>query len=98
MILRIIISFFLTCACINLRAQVNIITTIAGNGNQGYAGDGGLATNAEFHYAYQLCLDNNNLYIADAYNHRVRKIDLNSQIITTVAGNGSPGYNGDSIT
>jgi sugar lactone lactonase YvrE len=65
-----------------------IITTVAGNGSAGFAGDGGLATSASLQLPQGVAIDTaGNLYIADTYNHRVRKIDA-SGIITTVAGNG----------
>ncbi len=72
-----------------------IITTIAGTGNAGYAGDGGLATSAEFLGSYGVAVDlSGNVYIADRNNHRIRKINT-SGIITTIAGNGIGGYSGD---
>ncbi len=62
---------------------------------RGYSGDGGAATNASLNYPYGVALDaSGNLYIADTYNNRIRKVDTNG-IITTVAGNGSGGYSGD---
>ena len=61
-----------------------IITTVAGS--HGYSGDGGAATNASLNYPHGVALDApGNLYIADAYNERIRKVDTNG-IITTVAG------------
>jgi uncharacterized protein YjiK len=72
-----------------------IITTVAGNGTLGYSGDGGLAVNAQLIYPFNVAVDTfGNLYIADTYNHCVRKVDT-SGIITTVAGNGIWGYSGD---
>jgi gliding motility-associated-like protein len=72
-----------------------IITTIAGNRVQGYSGDGGPAAKASLSYPWALCMDpDNNLYIGDAANYVVRKIDRNG-IITTFAGNGGHGYTGD---
>lgn len=72
-----------------------IISTVAGNGTYGYSGDGGPATSAQLSAPQSLTIDNvGNLYIADTYNHRIRKVDL-SGIISTVAGNGTPGYGGD---
>jgi RHS repeat-associated protein len=72
-----------------------IITTIAGNGQSGYSGDGGLATQAKLNYPYGIALDGNgNLYIADSYNNRIRKVDTNG-IVTTVAGTGMTIDNGD---
>lgn len=58
-------------------ASTNIITTIAGNGNQGYSGDGGPAINATFYRPTDLAFDaNGDLYIADARNSVIRKISL----------------------
>ena len=71
------------------------ISTIAGNGTAGFAGDGGAATSAELNQPYGLLFDTvGNLYIADSLNQRVRKIDT-SGVITTIAGNGTAGFSGD---
>ena len=73
------------------------ITTIAGTGMAGFSGDGGPALLAQFNNPLGLALDTaGNLYLTDLYNERVRKIDT-SGTITTVAGNGTAGYNGDNI-
>jgi hypothetical protein len=72
-----------------------IITTVAGNGIEGYSGDGGAATAASLRWPYGVAVDaTGNLYIADADNHRIRKVTQDG-IITTVAGNGIGGYSGD---
>ena len=72
-----------------------IITTVAGNGTNGYSGDGGVATNAELNYPFGVAMDTTgNLFIADDGNERIRKVGPNG-IITTVAGNGTNGYSGD---
>ncbi|MBI6546498.1 MAG: hypothetical protein HY692_06865, partial [Cyanobacteria bacterium NC_groundwater_1444_Ag_S-0.65um_54_12] len=72
-----------------------IITTVVGNGKLGYAGDGGAATSATLYYPSSVTIDGaGNLYIADTFNFRIRKVDT-SGIITTVAGNGTQGYSGD---
>jgi uncharacterized protein (TIGR03437 family) len=72
-----------------------IITTVAGTGTQGFSGDGGPATSAELGYVVSVAVDGvGNLFIADAYKPSIRKIST-SGIITTVAGNGTPGYSGD---
>ncbi len=83
--------------CIRKVDAQGIITTVFGGGINGL-GDGGLASAAQFQYVYSLAFDTSgNLYIADWGDHRVRKVDK-SGIITTVAGNGTAGYNGDNIT
>ncbi len=77
-------------------ASTGIITTVAGNGTAGYSGDGGLATAAKFSYPSGVAVDSSgNIYIADSYNNRIRKVNATTGIITTVAGNGTAGYSGD---
>ena len=72
-----------------------IIHTVAGNGTAGFSGDGGPATSAQLQYPSAVAVDNSgNLYIADCYNKRIRKVDANG-IITTLAGNGSFQVGGD---
>jgi sugar lactone lactonase YvrE len=72
-----------------------IITTYAGNGRQGFTGDGGLATQAELSYPNSVAVDAaGNVYIADTSNNRIRKVDING-IITTIGGTGTYGYSGD---
>ena len=71
-----------------------LITTVAGNGTAGYSGDGGPATAAALNAPEGLVIDSvGNLYIADQFNRRIRKVS--NGIITTVAGNGLAGYAGD---
>jgi hypothetical protein len=61
-----------------------------------YAGDGGLATSAELYWPTGVAVDGaGNLYIADGINNRIRKVTAATGIITTVAGNGSASYSGD---
>ncbi|MGB7761281.1 MAG: IPT/TIG domain-containing protein [Bryobacteraceae bacterium] len=70
-----------------------VIATIAGNGT-GFGGDNGPATNAQLDLPAGVALDSaGNLYIADTNNNRIREVS--SGVITTVAGNGSPGYSGN---
>jgi RHS repeat-associated protein len=72
-----------------------IITTIAGDGQAGFSGDGGQATQAELHNPAGLAADGaGNIYVADQMNNRIRKIDTNG-IITTIAGDGQAGFSGD---
>lgn len=80
------------------RGQGSIITTIAGNDTAGYGGDGGHATNAKLWLPQMICFDKTgNIIFADCFNHRVRKINITTHIITTIAGTGVAGYNGDNI-
>ena len=79
--------------------SAGIITTIAGNGTFAFSGDGVPATSAELAGANGLALDGaGDLFIADAngnVSNRIRRIDHTTQIITTIAGNGAPGFSGD---
>lgn len=77
----------------NITAQ--IITTIAGDGDAGYSGDGAAATAAELNHPINITFDHSgNLFIADQNNHAIRKVTP-SGIISVVAGNGSLGFTGD---
>lgn len=70
-------------------AKTGIITTIAGTGEQGFSGDGGPATKARVSVPHSIALDDHgSLYICDIGNHRVRRVDLRTGIITTFAGTG----------
>jgi hypothetical protein len=73
-----------------------LIFTVAGTGQAGYSGDGGVARRAGLHQPFDVALDGQgNLYFSDAYNHCVRRIERDSGTITTVAGTGQAGYSGD---
>ncbi len=73
-----------------------VITTVAGIGLVGYAGDGGPATAAQLSYPADVALDTaRNLFIADSKNHVVRRVDAVTGVITTVAGTGQTGFSGD---
>src|SRR5207247_3554607 len=72
-----------------------IITTVAGTGSCGFNGNLGLALRTELAFPEGLAVDaTDNLYIADVFNQRVRKVD-SAGTITTVAGNGTKGSTGD---
>jgi sugar lactone lactonase YvrE len=74
-----------------------IIRTVAGNGTVGFSGDGGPALAAQLSYPYDLAVDSAGiLYIADVSNHCIRRVSPEG-IITTVAGTGVRGFNGDGI-
>jgi sugar lactone lactonase YvrE len=75
--------------------SAGIITTLAGTGQGGFGGDGGAATAAQLWFPTDVACDGaGNVYVADTFNNRVRKI-TSSGVITTVAGTGSPGFGGD---
>ena len=72
------------------------ISVVAGTGVQGFGGDGGLATAALLDSPTGIALDaGGNLYIADSHNHRVRRVDASSGLISTFAGSGTIGSAGD---
>ena len=73
------------------------VTTLAGTGQAAYSGDGGLAGAATLHWPHGVAVDQAgaSLYIADSANHRIRRVDLGSGIITTVAGGATAGWAGD---
>lgn len=78
--------------------STGIITNVVGNGTAGYSGDGGPATAAEISGESGIGFDTkNNMYIADFGNNRIRKVNATTGIITTIAGTGAAGYNGDNI-
>ena len=72
------------------------VTTIAGSGEKGYAGDGGPALQASLNMPHEIQFDRaGNLYIAERDNHVIRKVEAKSGVISTVAGTGAPGFSGD---
>jgi sugar lactone lactonase YvrE len=71
------------------------ITTVAGTGQRGFSGDGGPAARARLAFPFSVVVDAaGNLFIADAYNNRVRQVSP-SEMISTVAGTGQAGFSGD---
>ena len=77
-------------------ASTGIITTVAGNGEHGYSGDGGPATEAMLASPIAVTASNDgDLYVADHRNSRIRKVDAATGTITTVAGTGEQGFLSD---
>lgn len=73
-----------------------LMTTVAGCGRKGYAGDGGAATDALLNEPYEVRFDSHgNMIFVEMQNHVVRKVDAKTGIISTIAGNGKPGFSGD---
>src|SRR5262245_30792598 len=71
------------------------IDTVAGSGTSGFTGDGGPAAKATLDQPFHCELDGATLFIAEAFNHCIRKVDLKTGTISTVAGTGKKGYTGD---
>ena len=77
-------------------AATGLISTVAGNRSIGAAGDGGPATSAQLNTPAGVAVDSaGNVFIADTFNSRVRKVTAATGIISTIAGTGVPGYSGD---
>lgn len=76
--------------------EPGIMDTFVGTGKKGFTGDGGQAKAATLNQPFHVEMDSKgNLYIAEAENHCIRKVNLKTGVITTVAGNGKKGYTGD---
>jgi streptogramin lyase len=79
-----------------LDLKTHVISTVAGSGKKGYAGDGGPALAAEMNEPYEVRFDRaGNMFFAEMQNHVVRRVDAKTHVITTVAGTGTPGFAGD---
>lgn len=79
-----------------IAAATGAITTVAGNGTQGFSGDNGPATLAAIDSPTGLAVDAaGDLYLSDTHNHRIRKVTAATGIISLIAGTGSPGFSGD---
>jgi sugar lactone lactonase YvrE len=73
-----------------------VLTTIGGGHGKGDEGDGGPATKAQFNGPHNLAVDNNgDIYVADTWNWKIRRIDAKTGIVSTFAGTGKRGYSGD---
>lgn len=87
-----------SCRVRKVNLATGIITTVAGTSSMAYSGDGGPATSASLFDPSAVCVDGSgNIYITTYDDARIRKVDAATGIITTIAGTGSYGYNGDCI-
>jgi len=86
------------CRIWRVRADTGLISTVAGTGTGGYNGDGIPATSAKLNWPTGVAVDDaGNVYISDVGNFRIRKVSAATGLISTVAGTGTWGYNGDGI-
>ena len=77
--------------------QTGIIQTVVGTGQTKWSGDGGLGQETTLNEPVALAIHGTHVYIADQSNNRIRLFDLETQVLTTVAGTGDSGYNGDGM-
>ncbi len=98
-------NIFVADACANRIRRIDALTgtiaTIAGTGEPGFSGDGGPAIEARFESPQGLAVDGaGGLLVADKLNNRIRRIDLATGVVTTIAGNGTcePGIDGQRAT
>jgi streptogramin lyase len=90
-VIRIFAAFLIA---VSTQAQSTII--LAGTGSPGFSGDGGPALEAQINNPYGLVIGPDAaLYFCEIGNHRIRRVDLRTKIISTVAGSGTKGYSGD---
>lgn len=79
-----------------LDGKTGQLSTVAGNGKQGYSGNGGPATEAALNEPYEVRLDGDgNMYFVEMQNHLIRKVEAKSGRISTLAGTGTAGFAGD---
>ena len=79
--------------------STGIVTTVAGTGEWRYSGDGGLATLANMYITSSIVFDvYGDMYIADSFNYRIRKVTTSTDIISTVVGTGEGEFNGENIS
>lgn len=72
------------------------IVTAVGTGQPGYSGNGGPAVKARLNQPFDVAFDGHgDIYVSDTFNHRIRKIEHDTGIISTIGGNGSKGFSGD---
>ena len=78
-------------------AHTGIIQTVVGTGQTKWSGDGGPGATTSLNEPVALAIHGSSLYIADQSNNRIRRLNLETQVVTTYAGTGDSGYNGDGM-
>ena len=79
-----------------LKPQGRDLLHVAGIGGTGFAGDDGPAIEAQFHSMHNIAIGPDDaIYLSDSFNHRIRRIDPSTSIVSTFAGTGEPGFSGD---
>jgi streptogramin lyase len=91
-----LVGLFLAVSSGFAQPKPGIMESVVGTGKKGYSGDGGPAKTATLNQPFHVEVDGRgHLFVAEAENHCVRKVDLKTGVITTVAGSGKKGYSGD---
>lgn len=91
-----LVLLVMAALCANQSLAQPLIKSIAGTGEAGYSGDGGLATQAKISNPFDVALDTDgNIYFSESGNHVIRRVDAKTGTISTVAGTGQKGYSGD---
>lgn len=94
--MRRILGLLAGAAALGLAGDSGVISTAVGTGRPGYSGDGGPAARARLNQPFDVAFDaSGNLYVADTFNHCVRRVDSATGVVATVAGDGKAGYSGD---
>src|SRR4051794_41986159 len=89
-------AFVVSMGLVVLLSATPTIQKAVGTGRAGDSGDGGPATEAELNQPFDVAFDGGgNLYLSDTANHRIRRVDGRSGVITTLAGDGTKGFSGD---
>jgi DNA-binding beta-propeller fold protein YncE len=88
-------TIFLSAVILATGAEPTIATA-AGTGEKGFGGDGGPAASARLDQPFDVAIGaGGDVFFSDTFNHRIRRIDHKSGVITTIAGSGGPGFSGD---